>query len=137
MRPTGRGFVKEDASGRPSQQSREIRCDACDHQHVNLNLFEYISVGLNLKVREPGKKKPEVETSVRGSHEHRFSRKPSGAIQLVWEKGELTHIHCKICNNQWKSKECESHADRFEVSKDVGGTIRIRCLKCAREYLSG
>lgn len=138
MRRKGHLCEEKDKRGRISQQSEEILCETCNHQHVNVNLFEYMeSPSLGIKVREPGQKKPLLETEVKDRHEYRFSRKPNGALQIARDSGEFTHIHCKVCDNSWKRKESSSYDLSFEVTKDDRGIYMIKCRKCGRIYFSG
>jgi hypothetical protein len=138
MQPTGRRSSVEDERGRPKQRSEELQCDSCGHQHVNLGLFEYIeSPALGLKIREPGKPRPLVESKIKDSKEVRFSRKPRGAIQLAWEKGQVTHIHDKVCDNSWKAKDGKPCDAQFGMTKRSDGTFLITCRKCGQTYESG
>lgn len=137
MRPTGKKSVQEDEGGRAKARNEELLCDSCGHQHVNVNLFEYMGTSLGLKIGEPGRPRPTVETKIKGSKEHRFSRKPRGAIQLAWENGQITHIHDKVCDNSWKAKEGKSYDGQFDLSKRSDGIYLIKCRKCGQTYESG
>jgi ribosomal protein S27E len=47
MRPTGRRFVlhkKINDEYKPSEDLIELECDRCGHKHINLSLYEYISL---------------------------------------------------------------------------------------------
>lgn len=73
-----------------------------------------------------------LETKKEGPVEKRFSRKTGKAIQIVYKAGEIVHLHCKYCDNEWKIKEGTNWTSKFMVNG-----MDIRCLKCGKDYKSG
>ena len=92
-----------------------------------------ITSSLRAKIR--GKNGKEIlETKIEGNVEKRFSRRTGKAIQIVWKKGKIVHLHCKDkdCENEWKLKDSPDYKGKFEVEG-----IKIKCLECGRLYESG
>jgi hypothetical protein len=113
-----------------SKARKELRAEA--HGKVTL--------GLRVTTKEG---KETVVSRVEGDVERRFSRKPHGAIQLVWKSDEagvsFVHIHCKThnCNNEWKIEEGKSPTEKFEVRPLEQTLWHIKCKQCGTEYTTG
>ncbi len=107
---------------------------SCGHERLEIPIG--IVFTLRLKVKDPSDK-VELESKVRGCVEERFSRKPSKAVQIVWECGRVVHVHCKAgdCGNEWKAGTGAPLEDRFDIVFDEHGRMRaITCRKCGRQY---
>jgi hypothetical protein len=53
MRATGRRYILHEKRGvkyEPSSESIELECDKCGHRHVNLNVYNYISIEEKVEV---------------------------------------------------------------------------------------
>ena len=101
-------------------------------------------MGVTLRLRVTNKEgKETVSSVVTDQVEKRISRKPKGAIQLVWTQDRLgrrlVHIHCKAngCGNEWKIEEGVDPSQKFEVQQLEGTLWRIRCIVCGTEFTSG
>jgi uncharacterized protein YbaR (Trm112 family) len=106
--------------------------------HKRLEIFETIGImdTLRLKVKDHSGKEV-LKSKIRGCVEERFSRRPSKAVQIVWECGRIVHIHCKAedCGNEWKAGTGVPLEDRFDIIFDEHGGVRaITCKKCGRQY---
>jgi len=82
-------------------------------------------------------------TKVTDDVEKRISRRPHGAVQLVWKNDEtgylLVHIHCKTkdCNNEWKMEEGNDPTERFEIKQLQPTLWSVKCKRCGTEFTSG
>lgn len=111
---------------------------SCGHKVITVVLEEKIELRGSVKVRLKDKEGKELlESKIEGKTEKRISRKPSGAVWLVYENGEIVHIHCKVCGNEWKKGRAPDLHQKFDVNKDEKGILTIKCKKCSRTYLSG
>jgi len=110
-------------------------------QHI-IEVVGVIDSALEVIVRD-AKGRKILETKIRRSKggrraEVRFTRKPhGGALQIVWEKGKLVHLHCKKCNNEWKLKDKKPLRELFSVTRNDNNILIVKCKKCGQEYLSG
>jgi len=102
---------------------------------VNLDLLERVILenSVNLIVRDKTGNIL-VESTVKGQTQKIISRKPSGEIEIIFEKGEIVYLHCKVCGNEWK-KGLDIH-QKFDTKQDKG-IWNITCKKCNRTYFSG
>jgi uncharacterized protein YbaR (Trm112 family) len=112
---------------------------SCEHKH--LEIFETIGITdmLRLKVKDRSGKEV-LELKITGCVEKRISRKPSKAIQIVWECERIVHLHCKAedCGNEWKADTGAPLEDRFDIAFDEHGRTKIiTCKKCGRRYFAG
>jgi len=103
---------------------------------------EQVRVEEELKVRVKNTKGKEIlESRVVGDVEKCVSRKPEGAVQIVWKRNELgshfIHIHCKICDNEWKIEESKDLSEKFEVQEILPTLWHIKCRKCGIGFESG
>ena len=125
------------------QKAREYLIDLIRHPEkikhvpnkVNLDILERLvlkeSVNLIIKNKTG---KILLESTIKGQTEKRISRKPSGEIEIIFEKGEIVFLHCKVCGNKWK-KGLDIH-QKFDVKRDKN-IWNITCKKCNRTYFSG
>jgi hypothetical protein len=47
------------------------------------------------------------------------------------EGAGLKHVHCKVCNNEWRYNECICVTDKFIIADN---RLKIQCLACGIEY---
>jgi hypothetical protein len=80
-----------------------------------------------------------IESKIESETEKRYSRKPSRALQLVFEEGKIVHIHCKSadCGNEWKMGGEASLDQKFGITQNQQGIREITCKKCGRRYEAG
>lgn len=114
---------------------------SCGHPNVKVTVMAVISTAMKIKVKDVQGKEI-LETRVRGDIEKRISRKPKGAIQIVWKKDEssrpqFVHLHCKVCGNGWKIEESGNWSGKFEIEEVKPAFWHIKCKRCGNEYESG
>lgn len=112
------------------------QCDACKSKYVEV--MNSVSNGLRIKARDT-RRKVVVKSKIEGGVEKRFTRKPSKALQIVFEEGEIVHLHCKSkdCGNEWKINEKVPLDSRFLLTETQDGILEIICKKCGKKYYSG
>jgi len=112
---------------------------SCGHKRIIIDIDEKITVEESLKIKvkdEKGKKV--LDSKIENQVEHRFSRKPSGgAIQLIFKEGKIVHIHCKVCQNEWKIGDEVPLDQKFSITPTQESIWKITCKKCRRQYSSG
>jgi len=95
---------------------------------------------LRLRVRN-AKGKEILETRITTDIEKCLSRKPRGGLWIVWKRDALgyrfVHIHCKICDNEWKIEEGDDSSIKFELREIQPTLWHIRCKTCGIEFTSG
>ncbi len=77
-----------------------------------------------------------MQSRTQGRVEQRWSWNPGKALQLVRVKGELVHLDCKVCGNQWNLKDDESWSAKFELERDQSNALIVICKKCYMRYIS-
>jgi hypothetical protein len=113
---------------------------SCGHRRVEIFIEETVCVSESLGIKVKDSKSKEIlESKVEGKTEKRISRKPSKAIQIVWEEGRIVHVHCKSadCLNEWKIEWGIPIKEKFDITPAEKGVQKVTCKKCGREYLSG
>lgn len=51
---------------------------------------------------------------------------------VMYDSGELKHLHCKRCNNNWMSSMRDPLSNQFVV--EIGEKIHILCLQCQDSF---
>jgi hypothetical protein len=113
---------------------------SCGHRRIEIFVAETVHIHESLRLRvKDSKDKKVLESKVEGKTQKRISRKPSKAIQIVWEEGEIVHIHCKSadCLNEWKIEQGIPIKVKFDITPTEQGNLKVTCKKCGRQYLAG
>jgi len=129
------------------EEDAEVREFSCGHRIFAITREVAIKADneLKLKLKGPeGKRKRtrEIVSRVARGFERRMVRErgatkeETSVIMIDWKKGEISHIHCKRCGNEWRDDE-EDITKKFDVKPNATGTFHIRCNKCGRKAMSG
>lgn len=134
--------------GRPSTKiMRFEQCPNCGMGFARIEVNDYLVVKDELKIKsesiEKVGSKPRRELINRAKangYQLRYIRSRSDGTTVVcqvgWNNGELDHVDCKVCHNEWRRAEGVNLSERFDVAV-VEGQYHIRCKKCLSECSTG
>mgnify|MGYP000480481271 CR=1 FL=1 len=113
---------------------------SCGHKFIEVEIVNTLSPSAALKMemksgaRVRGKPVREVEHFVKFSgYQLRYVRERTKEETLIfqvgWNMGQIDHLHCKICENQWSAYSNNLLEEHFEIIREKE-KLKIRCLKC-------
>jgi len=128
------------------EENIENRQFSCGHSSITIEKTLRIQSELRLKLKGPkGKRKrsKEIDSSIKEDFERRTIRTrgptkdETTVIMIDWKRGNLSHIHCKTCGNEWRDNTGENVTERFKIEPTPSGILNVKCMKCGRESISG
>ena len=58
--------------------------------------------------------------------------KDTSVIMIDYNKGKPSHIHCKICDNQWRKGDKDLQ-EKFDIEYATSRVISLKCNYCKRK----
>ncbi len=128
-RATGRGSAGAETSDPVPRESNTT----FSHIATKIPVSSGISATLKLVVYNANGKKVS-ETTVRGSHHNRYVWKFGKMLQVSFDDGQFSHIHCKdsACGNEWSAREGSDPSGHFDIELTSTTLWKVTCKKCGR-----
>ena len=100
---------------------------------------------LKIKLEGPqgtrGKPVREIKSKKTGNFERRIyvkrgeKKEDTEIFMIDWKNSEISHLHCKKCNNEWQDRWANSINEYFIVEENENETI-LTC-KCGSKLVIG
>lgn len=119
-------------------------CYSCGHHHCHVTVSAALALRGELsKLRTVSKSKEKLGYKLKNTWNRDDKDNPERPVNLTYrlqpdgkadfqfvayDTGEIKHIHCKKCDNEWAYQGGESCEIYFAVN--LGDTVTVRCLKC-------
>ena len=146
-------LISEIVRDNPNGEHDEIYFYSCGHRHYNCTIptvtvtYSAEISKVKLKSGEKISDKPKYEIEERHKKDDidnpnvsvwqifYINRKssPKSVFQVIkYESGEIKHVHCKICNSEYRYNSIEKLEDLFSV--DLRERSKIECLRCHAKF---
>jgi hypothetical protein len=117
---------------------------SCGHRLFEITLEETVGVADGLRLRLKGSKGEgtrEIVRKITNSFERRkiiekLKRETRVVFIMDLKRGQLSHIHCKICGNEWRDSEREDVNQKFDITQKEEGIFWVKCRKCGKEAIT-